>query len=63
MKRPASLVAAILLMVIAFAQLMRFVAAVPIVAAGITIPVWISAVVAIVLGLLGFWLLHERKQS
>jgi hypothetical protein len=49
MKRPASLVAGILLMVLAFAQLMRFVVAVPIVAAGITIPVWISAVAAIVL--------------
>jgi len=63
MKRPASLVIGILLILLAVAQLMRFVAAVPIVAAGIIVPVWISAVVAIVLGLLGFWLLHERKQS
>lgn len=63
MKRPASLVAGILLMVLAFAQLMRFVVAVPIVAAGIIVPVSISAVAAIVLGLLGFWLLYERKHS
>ena len=62
MKRPASLVIGILLLLLAIAQLLRFMFAVPVIAANcITIPVWPSALAAIFLAALGFWLLHERK--
>jgi hypothetical protein len=63
MKRPASLVIGILLLFLAFAQLLRFIIAVPIVVANcVSIPAWPSAVAAIFLALLGVWLLNERKQ-
>jgi hypothetical protein len=61
MKRPASLVVGILLLVLACAQLCRFFLNVPIVAAGIEIPVWPSTVAAVVLAALGIWLLKERS--
>jgi len=62
MKRPASLVAAILFLLMAIAQLCRVILGVNIVAAGIEIPVWPSAIAAVVLVLLGIWLLKERSK-
>ncbi len=60
MKRPASLVVGILLFVMAAAQAARFIIGLNVTAAGVEIPVWISAVAAIALGALGIWLLKER---
>jgi cadmium resistance protein CadD (predicted permease) len=61
MKQPASLVICILLLFIACAQLCRFVLKVEVVAAGMEIPLWPSAIAAIVLVALGVWLLKERS--
>jgi hypothetical protein len=61
MKRPASLVTGILLLLLACAQLCRFVLGVNVVAAGIDIPVWPSAIATVVLAALGIWLLKERN--
>lgn len=61
MKRPASLVVGILLLILAFIQLIRFTFSVAIVVNGFIVPVWLSAGAAIFFGLLGFWLLSERK--
>jgi len=62
MKRPASLVAGILFLLMALAQLFRFILGVEVVAAGIVIPLWPSAVAAVVLVLLSCWLLKERSK-
>ena len=62
MKRPASLVAGILFLLMALAQLFRFILGVEVVAAGIVIPLWPSAVAAVVLVLLACWLLQERSK-
>jgi hypothetical protein len=61
MKRPASLVIGILLLFQACAQLCRFFFKVPVVAAGIEIPLWPSAIAAVILAALGIWLLKERN--
>jgi len=61
MKRPASLVVGILLLILACAQLGRFILGINVVAEGMQIPVWISAVAAMVLAALGIWLLKERN--
>jgi hypothetical protein len=61
MKRPASLVIGILLLFLACAQLCRFFLKVNVVAAGLEIPLWPSAVAAVVLVALGVWLLKERN--
>ena len=61
MKRPASLVIGILLLLLACAQLCRYFFEVKVVAAGMEIPVWPSAVAAIILTALGVWLLKERS--
>jgi hypothetical protein len=61
MKRPASLVIGILLLFLACAQLCRFVLKVEVVAAGMEIPLWPSAIAAVVLVALGVWLLKERN--
>jgi hypothetical protein len=61
MKRPASLVAGILFLLIAVAQLCRFILGIEVVAAGIVIPLWPSAVAAVVLVALAVWLLKERS--
>jgi len=63
MKRPASLVIGILLLFLACAQLCRYILKVNVVAAGREIPVWPSAVAAIVLAVLAFWLLKERNKG
>jgi hypothetical protein len=62
MKRPASLVVGILLLFLAGAQLCRFFLNVNVVAAGMEIPVWPSAVAAVVLVILAIWLLKERNK-
>jgi hypothetical protein len=62
MKRPASLVAAILFLLMAIAQLCRVILGVNVVAAGIEIPIWPSAIAAVVLAALAVWLLLERKK-
>ena len=62
MKRPASLVIGILLLLLAAAQLCRFIMGVNIVAAGMEIPLWPSAIAAIVLAALAIWLLKERNK-
>ncbi|KUG24526.1 hypothetical protein ASZ90_005638 [hydrocarbon metagenome] len=62
MKRPASLVIGILLLVLACAQLCRFFLKIDVVAAGLEIPLWPSAVAAVVLVVLGVWLLKERNK-
>jgi hypothetical protein len=62
MKRPASLVAAILFLLMAIAQLCRVILGVNVVAAGMAIPVWPSAIAAVVLAALAVWLLLERKK-
>ena len=61
MKRPASLVIGILLLFLACAQLCRYLFEVKIVAAGMEIPVWPSAIAAVVLAALAIWLLKERS--
>jgi len=60
MKRPASLVTGIFLLFLACAQLCRYLFEVKVVTAGFEIPVWPSAVAAIVLTALAVWLLKER---
>ena len=61
MKRPASLVIGILLLFLACAQLCRFILKVDVVAAEIEIPLWPSAIAAVILAALGIWLLKERN--
>jgi hypothetical protein len=61
MKRPASLVVGIFLLFLACAQLCRYLFEVKVVASGIELPVWSSAVAAIVLTALAVWLLKERS--
>jgi uncharacterized membrane protein len=60
MKKPASLVAAIVFWLIALAQLLRILFRVHVMAGSHDIPLWLSAVAFIVLGTLGMWLWRER---
>jgi hypothetical protein len=62
MKRPASLVAAILFLLMAIVQLCRVILGVNVVAAGVEIPVWPSALAVVVLAALAIWLLKERNR-
>lgn len=62
MKRPASLIVGILLLILACAQLCRFFLNIPVMAAGIEIPLWPSAIAAVVLAALAVWLLKERSR-
>ena len=62
MKKPASLVAAILLWLIAFAQLARVLFRVEVTAGGLNIPLWISILAFIVLAAVGIWLWRERRE-
>lgn len=61
MNRPASLVVGIFLIVLALVQLCRVIFGISVVAAGVEIPLWPSAIAAIVLASLAFWLLKERS--
>ena len=60
MKKPASLVAAIVFWLIALAQLLRLFFRVQVTAGSHDIPLWLSAVAFVVLGALGMWLWRER---
>jgi hypothetical protein len=62
MKRPASLVAAILFLLMAIVQLCRFFLKVNIVAGSVEVPLWASVIAAVVLAILAVWLLLERKK-
>jgi uncharacterized membrane protein len=62
MKRPASLAIGVLLLLLACAQLGRFILKVNVVAAEMEIPLWPSAVAAVVLAVLAIWLLKERNR-
>ena len=61
MKKPASLVAAILFWLIALAQLLRVLLQVEVTAGGVNIPFWISILAFVVLAALGIWLWRERR--
>jgi len=63
MNRPASLVTSVFLLILALAQFCRVIFRITVIAAGIEIPVWSSAVAAIVLASLAFWLLKERRSK
>ncbi len=60
MNRPASFVAGIFFLVLAIFHLCRFIMRIEVVAAGFEIPPWTSAVAAVVLVALSFWILKER---
>jgi hypothetical protein len=62
MNRPASLVTAIFLLLLACAQLCRVILGINVVAAGVEIPIWPSAFAFIFLVFLALWLLKERKK-
>jgi hypothetical protein len=62
MKKPASLVAAILFWLIAVVQLLRVLFRVEVTAGGVNIPLWVSIFAVIVLGALGIWLWRERRE-
>jgi hypothetical protein len=62
MNKPASLVAAIFLWLIALAQLLRVLLRVRVTAGSHDIPLWPSAVAFIVLAGLGMWLWRERQE-
>ncbi len=61
MKRPASLVAALVFWLMALAQLLRILFQVEVTAGGASIPLWISIPAVIALGALGIWLWLERR--
>jgi uncharacterized membrane protein len=63
MKKPASLVAAIVFWLIALAQLVRVILRVRVTAGNHDIPLWLSSVVFVVLGTLGMWLWRERQET
>ena len=60
MKKPASLVAAIVFWLIALAQLLRVLLRVRVTAGSHDIPLWLSGVAFVVLGALGMWVGRER---
>ncbi|NUM80459.1 hypothetical protein HUU42_06590 [bacterium] len=60
MARPASLVASVVLLLIAVGHLLRIVLQVHISAEGIPVPMWPSVVAVVVFGLLSLWLFRER---
>ena len=62
MKKPASLVAAILFWLIALAQLLRVLFRVEVTAGGVNIPLWVSILAFIILAALGVWLWRERQE-
>ena len=60
--RPASLVVAIFLWLIALAQLLRVLFRVDVRAGDVSIPLWVSILAFIVLAALGIWLWRERRE-
>ena len=63
MKKPASLVAAIVFWLIALAQVVRVILRVRVTAGSHDIPLWLSSVAFVVLGTLGLWLWRERQED
>ncbi|WP_353331478.1 hypothetical protein [Bacteroides sedimenti] len=63
MKKPASFVIGIVLLLMATVQLLRFLFALDVVVNGFIVPVWFSLVAAIFLFLLAVWLLKERTRQ
>ena len=63
MKKPASLVAAIVFWFIALAQLLRVILRVRVTAGSHDIPLWLSSSAFVVLGSLGLWLWRERQET
>jgi ABC-type nickel/cobalt efflux system permease component RcnA len=63
MKKPASLVAAIVFWLIALAQVVRVILRVRVTAGSHDIPLWLSSVAFVVLGTLGLWLWRERQET
>jgi len=61
MKRPASLLAAVLFWLIALAQLLRILLRVEVRAGDVNIPLWVSIVAFVALAALGTWLWRERR--
>jgi hypothetical protein len=61
MKKPASLVAAIVFWLIALAQLLRVLFRVEVKVGGVDIPLWPSVLAVIVAGALGIWLWREPR--
>jgi len=59
--KPATTVTAILLFLIAIAQLLRFIFQVEVVAGGFRIPLWPSAIACIVAAILAIMLWRERR--
>jgi hypothetical protein len=62
MRKPALLVAAVFLWLIALAQLLRVLFRIEVTVQGVDIPLWVSGLAFIVLGALGIWLWHERRE-
>jgi hypothetical protein len=63
MKKPASLVAAIVFWFIALAQLLRVILRVRVTAGSHDIPLWLSSSAFVILGILGLWLWRERQET
>jgi hypothetical protein len=61
MKRPASLLAAVLFWLIALAQLLRVLLRVEVRAGDVNIPLLVSIVAFVALAALGTWLWRERR--
>ena len=61
--RPASLVAAIFLWLVALAQLLRVLFRMEVRAGDVSIPLWVSILAFIVLAALGIWLWRERREQ
>jgi hypothetical protein len=61
MEKPAWLVVAIVLWLVALVQLLRVLFRIEATAQGEDIPFWVSGVAFVVLGGLGFWLWRERR--
>ena len=62
MEKPASLVASIVLWLIALAQLLRVILRVRVSAGSHDIPLWVSSSAFVVFGTLGLWLWRERRE-
>lgn len=60
MTRPASLVASVILLLIAVGHLLRIVLQIQISADGVPVPMWPSAAAVIIFGLLSLWVFRER---
>lgn len=62
MEKPASLVATIVLWLIALVQLLRLIFQLEVTVQSIDIPRWVSGMTFVVLGVMGVWLWRERRE-